>query len=94
MERSDDPLSVGSVIYKIKVTQSFIGSFDEKEIVELKTKADEAQCGVHLNLEGTQNIYLLTGGNSNGQLEIELCGWYEPWKDDTRKKIRKALKKC
>ena len=89
----DDPLSVGPVVYIIKVLRTFKGTFDEKEIVELKTPTDgiEDFCKVKFNVKET---YLLTGKKGEGQLEIWQCDWHELWKDDTRKKIREAQKKC
>ena len=56
----DDPLSVGTVVYIIKVLRTFKGTFDEKEIVELKTPTNgiENFCKVKLNVKET---YLLTG---------------------------------
>ena len=89
----DDPLSVGPVVYIIKVLRTFKGTFDEKEIVELKTPTNgiENFCKVKLNVKET---YLLTGKKGEGQLEIWQCDWHELWKDETRKKIREAQKKC
>lgn len=75
--------------YIIKVLRTCKGTFDEKEIVELKTPTNgiENFCKVKLNVKET---YLLTGKKGEGQLEI----WHELWKDETRKKIREAQKKC
>ena len=87
----DDPLSVGPVVYIIKVLRTFKGTFDEKEIHKTPTNGIENFCKVKLNVKET---YLLTGKKGEGQLEIWQCDWHELWKDETRKKIREAQKKC
>ena len=87
----DDPWSVGPASYTVKVLNTFKGSFNENEIIQLKTPALESLCGVHLNVNGE---YLLTGGKNFGPFDIMLCDWFEPWSKKTFKQIRKFSKKC
>lgn len=92
----DDPWSVGPASYTVKVLNTFKGSFNENEIIQLKTPALESLCGVHLNVKRKygKTKYILTGRRSNGQLEIMLCDWFEPWSKNTLKQIRKISSKC
>ena len=92
----DDPWSVGPASYTVKVLNTFKGSFNENEIIQLKTPALESLCGVHLNVKRKygKTKYILTGRRSNGQLEIMLCDWFEPWSKNTLKQIRKISNKC
>ena len=94
----DDPWSVGpaSYMYTVKVLKTFKGSFNENEIIQLKTSAHGSMCGVHLNVKRKygKTKYILTGRRGNGQLEIMMCDWHEPWGKNTLEQIRKISNKC
>lgn len=72
-----------STVYKLKIRKAYKLSPKAKVALEsgrLLTAAEDSMCGVQLKLHQT---YLITGSIHNLQAHVNLCNFFQPWKQIT-----------